>query len=302
VTCLTCLIQWRCRRKHRTGGGSRPRRSSTTRGGTTLGQGGLGPRRALRCRGPGARRVLDRVARCQRCRAVTARVQAGTAANSVAPSVRRPQADGFFQGLRARDAAAAALNRRSFAWRSFIMPVLSGGRRAPARPVRPSFRDPRFVFLLAGQSVNGAARSLCSPASSALPTRVVESGDLLAANPLLGVTGSIGQVAGPLAASVLIATTGFRVAFAADAATYLVGVLVMLPLPLLPLPAEPDPGVVALAPGRPSDLHVRGVPGRRAALRPARSGPAAVPVRAVRGGDRDRGDRDRPRPCSGSPP
>jgi Major Facilitator Superfamily len=205
------------------------------------------------------------------------------------------------------------------------MLVFSGGRRVPARPVRPSFRDPRFVFLLAGESLNwvgswagslvlwgfaayhfgaspeaisvtalcwsgppvvltaftggltdrfgprvmlivgyacsavtslgmavagsmmvvdvmavacGAARSLCSPASSALPTRVVESDDLLAANSLLGVTGSIGQVAGPLAASVLMATTGFRVAFAADAATYLVGALVIFPLPLLPRPDE----------------------------------------------------------------
>jgi MFS family permease len=206
------------------------------------------------------------------------------------------------------------------------MPVFSGRGRVPARPVRPSFRDPRFTFLLVGQSVNwvgswaagivlwgfaayhfgaspeaisvtvlcwsappavltaftggltdrfgprvmlivgylcsaatslgmaaagslllldvmavacGAARSLCGPASSALPTRVVESDDLLVANSLLGVTGSIGQVAGPLVASVLMATTGFRIAFVADAVTYLVGVLVMFPLPVLPLPDEP---------------------------------------------------------------
>jgi MFS family permease len=219
------------------------------------------------------------------------------------------------------------------------MPVLSGGRRVAALPVRPSFRDPRFVLLLAGQSLNwvgswaaalvlwgfaayhfgaspeaisvtalcwsgppvvltaftggltdrfgprvmlivgytcsaatslgmavagsmmfldimavacGAARSLCSPASSALPTRVVESDDLLAANSLLGVTASVGQVAGPLAASVLMATTGFRVAFAADAATYLVGVLVLLPLPLLPRPDEPRE-TVAGATGRSAD-------------------------------------------------
>jgi len=248
------------------------------------------------------------------------------------------------------------------------MSVLSGGRRAPARPVRPSFRDPRFAFLLAGQSVNwvgswaaaivlwgfaayqfgaspeaisvtvlcwsgpgvvltaftggltdrfgpramlivgylcsaatslgmaasgslmfldvmavacGAARSLCGPASSALPTRVVESDDLLAANSLLGVTGSIGQVAGPLAASVLMATTGFRVAFAADAATYLVGVLVMLPLPLLPLPAEPDPGAGALAPGRPAAEEPRA--GGQAQARP-RFAAWRVRVRAATAG------------------
>jgi MFS family permease len=207
------------------------------------------------------------------------------------------------------------------------MSIFPGARRVPARPVRPSFRDPRFAFLLVGQSVSwvgswaasivlwgfaayhfgaspeaisvtalcwsgppivltaftgrltdrfgpramlivgylcsattslgmaaagslmfvdimaaacGAARALCTPASSALPARVVEPGDLLAANSLLGVTAAIGQVAGPLAASVLMAVAGFRTAFAADAATYLVSVLVMVPLPVLPWPDEPQ--------------------------------------------------------------
>ena len=206
------------------------------------------------------------------------------------------------------------------------MPVFSGVRRVPARPVRPSLRDPRFAFLLIGQSVNavgswasaivlwgfaayrfnaspeaiavtvvcwsvppavlssltggladrfgpralmiagylgaaaaalamaaagslafldvmagayGVARSLSGPASSALPPRVVPPDDLLAANSLLNVTSSIGQIAGPLAASVLLATVGFGAAFAADAATYLAGVVVLLPLPLLPLPLLP---------------------------------------------------------------
>jgi MFS family permease len=205
------------------------------------------------------------------------------------------------------------------------MPVFPGVRRDPARPVRPSFRDPRFALLLAGQSLGwvcswasgivlwgfaayhfgaspesisvtalcwsgppvvltaftggltdrfgprtmliigyacsaatslgmttagslmsldiiavacGAARSVCSPASSTLPTRVVEPGDLLAANSLLGVTASIGQVGGPLAASVLMAVAGFRAAFAADAAMYLVNALVVIPLPNLPRPDE----------------------------------------------------------------
>jgi MFS family permease len=95
------------------------------------------------------------------------------------------------------------------------------------------------MFLDVAALACGAARSLCSPASSALPARVVEPHDLLAANSLLGVTASIGQVAGPLAASVLMAATGFRVAFAADAAMYLVNVLAVLPLPVLPQPDEP---------------------------------------------------------------
>jgi MFS family permease len=206
------------------------------------------------------------------------------------------------------------------------MSIFPGVRCDPGRPVRPSFRDPRFALLLAGQSFGwicswasaivlwgfaayhfgaspeaisvtalcwsgppvvltaftggltdrfgsrtmliigyacsaatslgmttagslmsldimaaacGAARSVCSPASSTLPTRVVEPGDLLAANSLLGVTASIGQVGGPLAASVLMAVAGFRTAFAADAAMYLVNSLVLIPLPNLPRPGEP---------------------------------------------------------------
>ena len=218
------------------------------------------------------------------------------------------------------------------------MSAFSGVRRVPARRVRPSLRDPRFAFLLIGQSVNavgswasaivlwgfaayrfnaspaaisvtvvcwsvpptvlgpltgaladrlgprammiagylaaataalamaaagslafldvmagayGVARSLSGPASSALPPRVVAPDDLLAANSLLGVTSSIGQIGGPLAASALLATAGFGAAFVADAATYLAGVIVLLPLPLLPLPLLPRPAESRSAAGRP---------------------------------------------------
>jgi MFS family permease len=34
------------------------------------------------------------------------------------------------------------------------MSAFSGARRVPARRVRPSLRDPRFAFLVVGQSVN----------------------------------------------------------------------------------------------------------------------------------------------------
>lgn len=234
------------------------------------------------------------------------------------------------------------------------MPAFSVTRRAPARPVRPSFHDPRFALLLVGQSagwvcswaaatvlwgfaayhfgagpaaisvtalcwsgppvvltsftggltdrfgprtmlvigytcsaatslgmatsrslmvldvaalVCGAARSLCSPASSALPARVVEPDDLLAANSLLGVTASIGQVAGPLAAGVLMAASGFRVAFAADATMYLVNALAVLALPVLPPPEEP----------RGADARTAGRTAHAATwLRTATAGAAAV--------------------------
>jgi hypothetical protein len=240
------------------------------------------------------------------------------------------------------------------------MPVFPCVRGVPARRVRPSLRDPRFAFLLAGQSVNsigswasaivlwgfaayrfgaspeaisvtvvcwsvppavlspftgaladrfgprpmmiagylgaaaaalamaaagslafldvlavgyGAARSLSGPAGSALPPRVVESGDLLAANSLLSVTSSVGQVAGPLAASVLLATAGFGAAFVADAATYLAGVAALLLLPLLPPAGEPEPS--APEPGGPPAARTRSA-ARRRWLRAATAGAVAV--------------------------
>jgi MFS family permease len=117
----------------------------------------------------------------------------------------------------------------------------------------------------------GAARSLSGPAGSALPPRVVEPDDLLAANSLLGVTNSVGQIAGPLVASVLLATVGFRAAFVADAITYLAGAAVLLPLPLLPRvlprPGRPDSQVADTATGRRWLLTVARDPGlRRVAL------------------------------------
>src|ERR1700678_1426409 len=238
------------------------------------------------------------------------------------------------------------------------MPVFSGVRRIPARRVRPSLRDPRFAFLLIGQSVNavgswasaivlwgfaayrfnaspeaisvtvvcwsvppavlssltgaladrfgpralmiagylgaaaaalamaaagslafldvmaaayGVARSLSGPAGSALPPRVVQPDDLLAANSLLNVASSIGQIAGPLAASVLLATVGFGAAFAADAATYLAGVVVLLPLPLLPPPVE---SVESAGGARGSDGPAAET--RAARLRAAAAGAVAV--------------------------
>jgi hypothetical protein len=242
------------------------------------------------------------------------------------------------------------------------MPVFSGMRRVPARRVRPSLRDPRFAFLLIGQSVNavgswasaivlwgfaayrfnaspeaisvtvvcwsvppavlssltgaladrfgpralmfagylgsaaaalamaaagslafldvmaaayGVARSLSGPAGSALPPRVVAPDDLLAANSLLNVTSSIGQIAGPLAASVLLATVGFGAAFAADAATYLAGVVVLLPLPLLPPPAEPaEPAGSARGSDGPAAAESRSA--GRPRLRAAAAGAVAV--------------------------
>jgi MFS family permease len=84
----------------------------------------------------------------------------------------------------------------------------------------------------------GVTRALAGPAAAALPPRVVASDDLLAANSLL----ETGQVAGPLVASAAMALFGFRAAFVLDAVSYLIGALVILPLPVLPTDDEESPG------------------------------------------------------------
>ena len=89
--------------------------------------------------------------------------------------------------------------------------------------------------------VYGSARALSGPAAGALPPRLVAADDLLAANALLGAAGSAGQVAGPLAASVALALSGFPAAFILDAATYLVGAAVVAALPLQPPPPAEGP-------------------------------------------------------------
>jgi MFS family permease len=78
----------------------------------------------------------------------------------------------------------------------------------------------------------GITRALTGPAAGALPPRIVSPGDLLAANSLLGGAATAGQVAGPVAASAALALSGFRAAFVVDAVTYLIGAVVVAPLPL----------------------------------------------------------------------
>ncbi|HUZ22439.1 MAG TPA: MFS transporter [Streptosporangiaceae bacterium] len=88
----------------------------------------------------------------------------------------------------------------------------------------------------------GVARSLAGPAANALPPRIVADDDLLAANALLGGASSAGAVVGPLAASVALALSGFPAAFILDAASYLIGAAVVLPLPLRPVPPPEQTG------------------------------------------------------------
>ena len=78
--------------------------------------------------------------------------------------------------------------------------------------------------------VSGAVQSFGRPASMSLIPRIVDEGELLAGNSLMGVAEQSAIVFGPLAGSLAINSWGIRAAFIFDAATFAVGALSIVPL------------------------------------------------------------------------
>src|SRR3954454_9554789 len=105
-----------------------------------------------------------------------------------------------------------------------------------------------FSALILLGAVEGITKAFSEPAFQALPPRIVPDDRLAAANGVLS-TASMSAIAfGPLLAAVSIASFGVEGAFVVNAATYLVGVLVLLPFRIGPaaVPAGTEPrGVVA---------------------------------------------------------
>ena len=89
-----------------------------------------------------------------------------------------------------------------------------------------------FEHLVALGALHGLAKAFAQPASDTLPPRLVDDRDLLAANALLGASSESAIVFGPLVAALAIAAWGLQGAFFVDAATYLVGIAVVVPLRL----------------------------------------------------------------------
>jgi predicted MFS family arabinose efflux permease len=90
----------------------------------------------------------------------------------------------------------------------------------------------------------GTVQAFGRPAAVSLPPRLVDDGDLLAANALLGVANQSAIVFGPLAGSLAIAWWSIRAAFYFDAATFVIGALAVLPLRLRPVEG-PDRGAAS---------------------------------------------------------
>ena len=86
----------------------------------------------------------------------------------------------------------------------------------------------------------GLVEALGSASVDALPPRLVADGDLPGANALLTAAQDVALIAGPVIAAIVHARWGLAGAFLADAATFLVGMAVVLPLDVGP--AESDGG------------------------------------------------------------
>lgn len=88
--------------------------------------------------------------------------------------------------------------------------------------------------LVALGGLLGISKAFARPATDTLPPRLVDDEDLLAANAVLGAAAESAIVFGPLVAALAIAVWGLRGAFLVDAATYLIGIAVVVPLALRP--------------------------------------------------------------------
>jgi MFS family permease len=91
-------------------------------------------------------------------------------------------------------------------------------------------------LLLALVAVQSAGFAVSAPTRSAIVPRLVEPGEVAAANTLSFTASNVGMVAGPLAAGLVIATAPLAAAYAVDAALF--GVALWATLRLPPLPPE----------------------------------------------------------------
>ena len=93
---------------------------------------------------------------------------------------------------------------------------------------------PQVWALFVLQSLGIAVFSLGRPAMSSLSPRLVPEEEIAAASALFSVYNSLGAVAGPAAAGLLIAFAGFPWTYGIDAVTYVASLVAIWSLPRLP--------------------------------------------------------------------
>ena len=100
----------------------------------------------------------------------------------------------------------------------------------------------RTLALLSG--VHGVVGAFTNPALQSLPPRIVRDDELARTNALVSLTDEFAIVMGPVVGAIAIGTVGFRGAFVVDAATYLLGLVVLPVIRIRSIErAETDPPV-----------------------------------------------------------
>ncbi len=92
-----------------------------------------------------------------------------------------------------------------------------------------------FPVLVALALLAGTVEAVGGPAAMALPARLVDPSDLLAANAMIGAAEQSAIIFGPLVGSAAIAAGGIRSAFLIDAVTFVIGALAVASLRVPPL-------------------------------------------------------------------
>jgi DHA3 family macrolide efflux protein-like MFS transporter len=87
-----------------------------------------------------------------------------------------------------------------------------------------------FPALVALAALHGVTSSFSEPALRALPPRLVDDEHLVQANAVLGAASQSAIVVGPVLAALAIGIIGIEGAFIIDSLTYVVGVLVLIPI------------------------------------------------------------------------
>ena len=105
--------------------------------------------------------------------------------------------------------------------------------------------------------LSGIIKAITLPAADALPPRLVDDEDLLAANAVLGAASDAAIVFGPADGRGRHRHRGFSAVFVVDAATFLVGAAVVFSLHERRIPAPADDGATAWG-----NLRARLPPGR----------------------------------------
>jgi MFS family permease len=99
---------------------------------------------------------------------------------------------------------------------------------------------PMMWLIFAVTLLWGSLDAIQRPSLDALLPRLVDRDELAAAGALMSLRGTVGMVAGPAVAGVLIAVIGLPLTYGVDVATFVVGVACLLLMKAVPAPVDAE--------------------------------------------------------------